>query len=74
MLSYDRIHLNPHVLGWIRVEISLSSTPVHHNTGGLMWIQLHPNKTYVYLYKNAQPPKIKKKVTYIGRINNFPQS
>jgi hypothetical protein len=38
------IHFNPHVLGWIRVEFSSSSTPIHLNTCGLMRIWLHPNK------------------------------
>ena len=39
-----RIHLNPHVLEWIKVEFSLISTPTHPNTCGLMQIRLHPNK------------------------------
>jgi hypothetical protein len=39
-----RIHLNPHVLESIGVEFSLSSTPIHTNTCGLMQIRLHPNK------------------------------
>ena len=39
-----RIHLNPHVLEWIGVEFSSSSTPIHPNTYGLMRIRLHPNK------------------------------
>ena len=29
------MHINPHVLKWIGVEISLSSTPIHFNTCGL---------------------------------------
>jgi len=32
------------VLGWIGVEFSLSSTPIHPNTCGFIRIQLHPNK------------------------------
>jgi hypothetical protein len=40
------IHLNPHVLRWIEVKFSLSSTPTHPSTCGLMWIWLHPNKNY----------------------------
>jgi hypothetical protein len=31
-----RIHLNPHVLGWIKVEFISSSTPIHPSTCGLM--------------------------------------
>jgi len=31
-----RIHLNPHVLEWTRVEFSSNSTQIHPNTCGLM--------------------------------------
>ena len=39
-----RIHLNPHVLEWIEVEFSSSSTLTQLNTCGLIRISLHPNK------------------------------
>jgi hypothetical protein len=42
-----RIHFNPHVLGWIEVEFSLSSTPIQLNTYGLIRIRRHPNKAII---------------------------
>ena len=41
-----RIHFNPCLLVWIRVEFSSSSTPIHLNTCGLMWIRQHLNKAW----------------------------
>jgi hypothetical protein len=47
---HPNAHLNPqipHVLEWIGLEIKLSFNPIHFNTHGLRWIQLHPNKSKV---------------------------
>lgn len=44
----DRIHLNSHVLEWIGVELKLTYIPIHSNTHGSRWIQVHPNKTCNY--------------------------
>jgi len=44
LFTYCRIHLNLHVLEWIGVEFSSSSTSIHPNTCELMRMRLHPNK------------------------------
>ena len=45
-----RIHLNPHVLEWIEMEFSSSSTLIHPNTCGWIRIRLHPNKALKGFY------------------------
>ena len=35
LFGCSRIHINPHVLGWVGVELKLNSTPIHSNTCGL---------------------------------------
>ena len=35
LFGYSRIRINPHMLGWIVVELELNSTPIHSNTCGL---------------------------------------
>ena len=35
LFGCSRIHINPHVLGWVGVEIELNSIPIHSNTCGL---------------------------------------
>ena len=44
LFGCSRIRINPHMLGWIGVEIELNSTSIHSNTCGLKWIRQHPNK------------------------------
>ena len=44
LFGCSRIHINPHVLRWIGVELELNSTPIHTNTHGLKKIRQHPKK------------------------------
>jgi hypothetical protein len=47
LFGCSRVCINPHVLGWMRVELELNSTLTYSNTCGLRGIRQHPNKAYV---------------------------